>query len=104
MPVISPSSLAKLKTDHSTKIDKEKQTEALVSNYINSAPDAKKEKKTLAPKFDDKGRKLKGKKIVITVTFDPELLDKLSEISENLGMTRTGFINMIVRKEVESKI
>jgi len=105
MPVVPPPALDALEISNrniaSFERSKRKEHRDLVEDFINTAPDAKRKQKT---SFDEKGRKLKGHKIVITVTLDPDLLDRLNDIAQSLGMTRTGFINMIIRKEVDARI
>ena len=101
MAVISP---LKLKNVTSFENEQKKKLDAQLDAFINAAPDAAKaKKKAEQPKerTDDKGRKLKGRKVVITLTLEPDLLDRTDELAKSLGLTRTGFISMIIRKEVD---
>ena len=56
-----------------------------VENFINSAPDAK------VPA--SKGV-VKGKKQQITITMDPELIQRIDEAAAENGHSRAAFINM----------
>lgn len=56
-----------------------------VEKFINSAPDSKQSVK--------KGV-VKGKKQQITITMDPELIERIDEAAAENGQSRAAFINM----------
>ena len=56
-----------------------------LEKFINSAPDAKQPVK--------KGV-VKGKKQQITITMDPELIERIDEAAAENGQSRAAFINM----------
>lgn len=56
-----------------------------VDKFINSAPDARQSvKKGVA----------KGKKQQITITMDPELIERIDQAAAENGQSRAAFINM----------
>lgn len=61
-----------------------------VQNFIESAPDGAKRR-----------YKLKGKKVVITLTMNPDDLDRVNEIAADLGMTRAALLNMWIQQQVK---
>ena len=62
-----------------------------VDNFIESAPDAgKPNKKTPL-----------GKAQQITLTLNPELLDKVDKTAANLNLSRAGFIKMCLSNAVK---
>lgn len=61
-----------------------------VQNFIESAPDGTKRR-----------YKLKGKKVVITLTMNPDDLDRVNEIAADLGMTRAALLNMWIQLQLK---
>lgn len=55
-----------------------------VQDFIESAPDGAKRK-----------YKLKGKKVVITLTMNPDDLDRVNEVAADLGMTRAALFEHV---------
>lgn len=60
-----------------------------VKDFIEGAPDGIRRR-----------WKLKGKKVVITLTIYPEDLQKVDEIAETLGITRTALINLWIQQNL----
>lgn len=61
-----------------------------VQDFIESAPDGAKRK-----------YKLKGKKVVITLTMNPDDLDRVNEVAADLGMTRAALLNMWIQQQLK---
>lgn len=61
-----------------------------VQDFIESAPDGAKRK-----------YKLKGKKVVITLTMNPDDLDRVNEVASDLGMTRAALLNMWIQQQLK---
>lgn len=55
-----------------------------------------------APQGQDKDLssrwKLKGKKVVITVQIDPEMLEQFDELAESLGQSRPALIRTLIKQ------
>ena len=64
--------------------------------FVERAPDGAKAKHPVDSKW-----KLRGKKVVITVQLDPEQLQELDELVEELGTTRTELIRSLIRAKLE---
>ena len=45
--------------------------------------------------------KLKGKKVVITLTMNPDDLDRVNEVAADLGMTRAALLNMWIQQQLK---
>lgn len=86
----------------------EAEKEARELEFINKAPDGK---KAYIPSLSERKNpngirrtegelKMKGRKIPVTITFYPELLERLDEAAEASGMSRTAFLAMLVKKEL----
>jgi hypothetical protein len=64
--------------------------------FVERAPDGSKAKHPIDSKW-----KLRGKKVVITVQLDPEQLQELDELVQELGTTRTELIRSLIRAKLE---
>ena len=64
-----------------------------VMAFIKGAPDG-----NYQESMTKKKRQLRGKKTVITVNIDPDLLEEFDEWCTNIGMNRTQAITMQMRK------
>lgn len=68
-----------------------------MDDYIAGAPDAKAE--TASPKRE---RFKVGKKLQITLTITPDLLDQVDALAAKLGQTRAAVINLAIYQGLES--
>lgn len=64
--------------------------------FVERAPDGSKAKHPIDSKW-----KLRGKKVVITVQLDPDQLQELDELVQELGTTRTELIRSLIRAKLE---
>ena len=60
-------------------------------NLIESAPDGSQKTSRW---------KLKGKKVIITHSIDPEDLERLDALAQTMGISRAGLINLLIRREL----
>ena len=47
--------------------------------------------------------KMKGNRIQITITLKPELVEKLTEIAEKTGLSRSGLCSWLIAEALENK-
>lgn len=67
-----------------------------VDAFISGAPDAAAAEEPYKPKYVRKGKKLQ-----VTLTITPTLLERVDELAAKLGQSRAAVINMAVYRMVE---
>ena len=107
MPIAKFSDVQKAIKNNEDEVAKETaEQERLIDAFINGAPDGRMSKRTYKESNEDrrtelgKKWKLKGRKVVITHTLDPEDLVRLDNLVKAHGTTRAAFLNALIRKAI----
>ena len=87
---MSIAKLPKVASQFEEQLKPKPEKKAVDFNSKESAPDGAKRK-----------YKLKGKKVVITLTMNPDDLDRVNEVAADLGMTRAALLNMWIQQQLK---
>lgn len=107
MPIAKFSDVQKAIKVNEDKVAQAEQ-DKLIDAFIDGAPDGRiskggiKETKANDERRAEVGKKwkLKGRKVVITHTLDPDDLVRLDNLAKAHGMTRAAFLNSLIRRAV----
>ena len=107
MPIAKFSDVQKAIKGNEDKAAKaEAEQEKRIDAFIDGAPDGRISKRMSKESNEDRrtelGKKwrLKGRKVVITHTLDPDDLVRLDNLVKAHGMTRAAFLNSLIRKAI----